>query len=195
MDKRIESRTEASLGARVNAPVNAMFKSLFTGRWAQALDERGQALLEFAYLLPILLILLLGMIAFGITMNNYLEMTNGVTGGAQALAVSRGQTLNPCTTVSSPVFAATPNLTQGNLMFTITIGPAPGGSGSSFTLASNTANPTCGAANTSSAPASDLTQGAMATVKVTYPCNLKVFGVNFAPSGCTLTAQTAESIQ
>jgi len=191
MDKRIDSRTGSSPGARVNA----LFRNLFAGRWAQALDERGQALLEFAYLLPILLVLLLGMIAFGITLNNYLEMTNGVTGGAQALAISRGQTLNPCTTVSGPVFGATPNLTQSNMLFTITIGPAPGGSGSSFTLASNTANPTCGAANTTSAPASDLTQGAMATVKVTYPCNLKVFGVNFAPSGCTLTAQTAESIQ
>jgi len=195
MDKRIESRTEASPGARVNAPVNAMFRTLFSGRWAQALDERGQALLEFAYLLPILLVLLLGMIAFGITMNNYLEMTNGVTAGAQAIAVSRGQTLDPCKTVSGPYFAATPNLTQANAIFVITISPAPGGSGSSFTIWPSGNNPTCPASNSTSPPASDLTQGATATVKVTYPCNLKVFGVNFAPGGCTLTAQTAESIQ
>jgi hypothetical protein len=31
-------------------------------------------------------------------------------------------------------------------------------------------------------------------VQVTYPCNLNVYGVNFAPS-CTLTAQTTEAIE
>jgi Flp pilus assembly protein TadG len=166
------------------------------GTRADARGERGQALLEFAYLLPILLILLLGMVAFGMTLNNYLEMTNGVTSGAQALAISRGQTLDPCATASGPFYAATPNLVAANAKFTITISPAPGGSGTTYTLATNQASPSCPATSTTTAPASDLTQGATATVKVTYPCNLKVFGVNFAPGGtCTLTAQTAESIQ
>ena len=180
MDMHIGSRTAASPGVRVNARRR--------GKRARARDERGQALLEFAYLLPILVTLMLGMIVFGVALNNYLEMTNAVTAGAQALAVSRGQTLDPCKTVSAPVFAATPNLTQANLKFTITIaGYSP--------LASNQANPSCAAPNTTSAPASDLTQGGTATVMVTYPCNLKVFGTNFASSTCTLTAQTAESIQ
>ena len=187
MDKLIDSRKAASPGAQDIARCR--------GARAAAHKERGQALLEFAYLLPILMILLLGMIAFGMTLNNYLEMTNGTTGGAQALAVSRGQTLDPCMTATGPFFATTPNLTQANAKFTITIAPAPGGSGSTYTLASNQANPSCPSASTASAPSSDLTQGATATVKVTYPCNLKVFGVNFAPGTCTLTAQAAESIQ
>lgn len=184
MDKHIQRRTPASPGVSEN--------SRWSGEVRRA--ERGQALLEFAYLLPILLILLLGMIAFGTTLNNYLEMTNGVTAGAQALAVSRGQTLDPCATAAAPFYGATPNLTQANAKFTITIGPA-GSSSVTYTLVNNQANPSCAAASTTSAPASDLTQGATATVKVTYPCNLKVFGVNFAPSTCTLTAQTAESVQ
>jgi len=185
MDKHIASRTTASPGAGLNPPP--------TGERIGARGERGQALLEFAYLLPILLILLLGMIAFGTTMNNYLEMTNGVTAGAQAVAVSRGQTTDLCQTAAIPFIAATPNLTSGNAKFTITIGPA-GSSSATYTPTSNTANPSCPSATTS-APSSDLTQGATVTVKVTYPCNLKVFGVNFAPSGCTLTAITAESVQ
>jgi Flp pilus assembly protein TadG len=162
---------------------------------ADARNERGQALLEFAYLLPILLVLLLGIVSFVMTLNNYLEMTNGTTGGAQALAVSRGQTLDPCMTATGPFFATTPNLTAANAKFTITISPAPGGSGTTYTLATNQANPSCPATSTSNPPASDLTQGATATVKVTYPCNLKVFTFNFAPGGCTLTTQAAESIQ
>lgn len=157
--------------------------------------ERGQALYEFALVLPILGMMVLGVIVFGIALNNYLEMTNASAAGAQALAISRGQTLNPCTTVSGPFYNAAPNLTQANLKFTITIGPPPGGTGSSYTLASNQASPSCPASSPSSPPASDLTQGATATVAVTYPCNLTVFGVRFGPNTCTLTAQTAESIQ
>ena len=187
MDKLIDSRKSASPGVQDIARCRSAR--------AAAHKERGQALLEFAYLLPILMILLLGMIAFGVTMNNYLEMTNGATAGAQALAISRGQTLDPCGTAASPFFAATPNLTQSQLKFTITLSPGPGGSGTTYQLASNQTNPSCPAASTTSAPASDLIQGYTATVSVTYPCNLKVFGVNFAPGTCTLTAQAAESVQ
>ena len=69
-------------------------------------------------------------------------------------------------TATGPFFATTPNLTQANAKFTITIGPAPGGSGSTYQLATNQTNPSCPAASTTSAPASDLTQGSTATVKV-----------------------------
>jgi Flp pilus assembly protein TadG len=159
---------------------------------AHVRDERGQAMYEFALILPFLCFLVLGMITFGLSMYNYQEMQNGVMAGAQALAISRGQTTNPCTTVSAPYFAATPNLITKNSLFTITITSS---SGTVYTLANNTASPTCSASSTTAAPASDLTQGATASVTVTYPCNLNAFGVNFAPSSCVLTAQTAESVQ
>jgi len=183
MDMPIGRRTEASMESRVNA---RRTEERSGGR-----GERGQAMFEFALLLPILMLILLGMIVFGIAMNNYLEMTNGATAGAQALAISRGQTIDPCMTVSGPFYAAAPNLTQANLKFTITITQG----GSANVLVNNTANPSCPAASTTSPPASYLVQSATATVNVTYPCNLKVFGINFAPSTCTLTAQTAESVQ
>jgi Flp pilus assembly protein TadG len=189
MHIRTGSRIAASPGVRVDAQRKDKRAS------ARARDEQGQALLEFAFVLPLLVTLMLGMIVFGIALNNYMELTNAATAGAQALSISRGQTLNPCTTVTGPFYAAAPNLTQANVLFTITITPPPGGSGSSYTLVSKVATPSCGAASTTSPPASDLLQGDTATVTVTYPCNLKVFGVNFAPNPCNLTAQTAESIQ
>ena len=37
-------------------------------------------------------------------------------------------------------------------------------------------------------------QGQPATVTTSYPCNLTVYGYNFAP-GCTLTAQSTESVE
>jgi Flp pilus assembly protein TadG len=158
-------------------------------------SERGQALLEFGFLLPILMAVLLGMIVFGIALNNYLELTNGTTAGAQAISISRGQTLDPCGTVAAPFYAAAPNLTQANLSFTITTSTGPGGSGTSQTIWPSGASPSCPASSTTSPPASYLVQGGTVTVTVTYPCNLVVFHINYAPSTCTLTGQSAEAIQ
>jgi Flp pilus assembly protein TadG len=187
MDIRIARRVAASLGVRLNARCRAKRDG--------ARGERGQALLEFGFLLPILMGVLLGMIVFGIALNNYLELTNGTTAGAQAISVSRGQTTDPCMTVATPFYAAAPNLTQTNLSFTITTSTGPGGSGTSQTLWGSGASPSCPAASTTSPPASYLVQGGTVTVKVTYPCNLTVFHINYAPSGCTLTGQSAEAIQ
>ena len=182
MDIRIGRRTVASPGVRVSARRR--------GRPARARDERGQALLEFAYLLPILVTLILGVITFGIALNNYLEMTNGVAAGAQALSISRGQTTDPCKTVTGAAYPAAYNLTQSKILFTIAINVPPGGTGTSFgNLVTNAATPSCAGAS------ADMIQGDTATVTATYPCNLNVFGVNFAPSTCKMTAQTAESIQ
>ena len=36
--------------------------------------------------------------------------------------------------------------------------------------------------------------GAPAQVTATYPCNLSVYGISYAP-GCTLTAQITEVVQ
>ena len=61
-------------------------------------NEKGQAMVEFAIVLPILLMLVLGIIQFGITFNHYLTLTDAVRAGARQAAVSR--------TASDPVGAA-----------------------------------------------------------------------------------------
>ena len=184
MDMPIGRRTEASMELRVNARCTS-----------ERAGERGQSLFEFALVLPLLLLLLLGMVVFGVALNNYLELTNGTTAGAQAVAISRGQTTDPCATAATPFSGAAASLTAANVSFTITTSTGPGGSGTSNTLWPSGANPTCPAGSTTSPPASYLVQGGTITVKATYPCNLKIFGINFAPGTCTLTAQTAESVQ
>lgn len=178
MDMPIGRRTEASMELRANARCRR-----------DRAGERGQSLFEFALVLPILLLLLFGMIVFGFAINNYLELTNGTTAGAQALSIIRGQNIDPCAAVTAPFYAAAYNLTQTNVKFTITVSSPPPGGAVLYTLASNQANPSCAAAT------SDLIQGDTATVTVTYPCNFKVMGFNFGPPTCVLTAQTAESIE
>ncbi len=52
-------------------------------------DERGQSMTEFAIVLPILVVLLFGIVQFGILFNNYVTLTDAVRAGARAAAVSR----------------------------------------------------------------------------------------------------------
>ncbi len=190
MDMRIGTRTAAPHGVCADA------RSGRNQALVRAHGQKGQSLVEFALVLPILLALLIGVVVFGIALNHYLVLTNATTAGVQALSIARGQTINPCTTVTGPFYGAAPNLTQANLLFTITITPPPGGSGTSYTLVSlSRPPPRAQPRSTTMPPASDLIQNYTATVTVTYPCNLTFLGFNFAPGGCTLTAQTAEVVQ
>jgi len=55
----------------------------------QAHSENGQAIVEFALVLPILMAILLGIIQFGIVFNNYITLTDATRAGARKAAVSR----------------------------------------------------------------------------------------------------------
>jgi Flp pilus assembly protein TadG len=52
-------------------------------------SEKGQATTEFAVVLPILVVLLFGIIQFGIAFKDYLSLTDAVRAGARKAAVSR----------------------------------------------------------------------------------------------------------
>ena len=140
--------------------------------------EEGQALLEFAVSLPILLVVVTGILAFGVVLNNYVVLTNATDDGARALSISRGQTTDPCATTAAAVYAAAPILRQSGYVFTITL------NGTKYT------GTTCN----SSAAVANVVQGAQAQVSVSYPCSLAMYGMNAAP-GCMLQAQTTEIIQ
>ena len=66
-------------------------------------DEKGGALVEFALVLPVLLLVVTAITTFGIALNNYLQLTEAVGIGGQVLSVSRGNTTDPCNIVSSAV--------------------------------------------------------------------------------------------
>ena len=137
-------------------------------------DTRGVAALEFAIVSPVLATLLLAMFQFGIGMQQYMNVSNAATQGALALALARGGT-TPYTTATTAVKSAAPNLTAASITTTVTIGGS--------------------ACTTDSACTTKLTSGATASVTVSYPCSLSVMGVNYAPSGCSLVAQSAQMVQ
>ncbi len=168
---RLLNLTEASTQVRVESRLRShrVGSRLFTRR------EEGQALFEFAVCLPVLMLIVTGMYTFGITLHNYLELTDAVAVGARLLAVERGQTTDPCKDATTAIANAAPLLASGSLTYSFSLN----GNGYSGTSC------TAGAAN--------LVQGQAAEVTATYPCNLTWYG-SFLPS-CTLTAEATELVQ
>ena len=138
-------------------------------------NDRGVSAIEFAIISPVMIMLMIGIFQFGVAMNHYLNLTNAVAQGALTLALSRGTT-TPYTSTTSAITSAAPNLAPGQTTITVRI---------NGTACTNDA--TCAAA---------LVAGQAALVRATYPCNLTVMGVNYAPGGtCSLSAQTSQMIQ
>ena len=52
-------------------------------------SEHGQAMVELAFVLPILIVVMLGIAQFGVVFNNYVTMTDAARAGARKAAVSR----------------------------------------------------------------------------------------------------------
>jgi Flp pilus assembly protein TadG len=150
-------------------------------------SEKGGALVEFALVLPVLLLVVTGITTFGLALNNYMQLTQAVGIGGQALSVSRGNTTDPCNVVSSAVYAAAPYLVSTSITFTTKIYTSSSSS-TSYSGAS------CSSSSTTTGAAGNLTQGQAAVVTATYPCSLVVFGANYA-STCSLNAQVTEIIQ
>jgi Flp pilus assembly protein TadG len=145
-------------------------------------EDAGQSLLEFALVLPLLLLVVTGITTFGIALNNYIILTNSVTVGARLLSISRGQTTNPCSDAATAIQNAAPMLTPGNLTYSFVL------NGTSYTGA------TCSSSDAYSGAAGNLQTGKPAQVTVNYPCNLRVFGIDYAPT-CSLQAQITELVQ
>src|SRR5690348_5894749 len=91
----------------------------------RARDQRGQTMVEFALVLPLIAILLFGVIQFGIAFNNYVTLTDAVRAGARKAAVSR-QTGNPVGNATSAVYSSAADLKASDLNVSISSDWQPG---------------------------------------------------------------------
>jgi Flp pilus assembly protein TadG len=82
-------------------------------------SERGQTMTEFALVLPLLVLLLFGVVQFGIAFNNYLMLTDAVRAGARKGTVARHMT-DPVAAVEEQVRAAGTDLDPDDLDITVT---------------------------------------------------------------------------
>jgi Flp pilus assembly protein TadG len=167
-------------------------------------SELGSLVVEFALVLGLVLVpLMISLVAFSWIMNGYLELNNAVAIGANAVAVSRGSTTDPCLTAEDAIYAAAPILIQSKLTFTFTFIPNTGGSGTPFTGggkggSGNAAG--CSATGATGATAY-VTRGDYIQVQATYAYTTPIhipywqWFNNLANSGLQLNAQTADVIQ
>jgi len=80
-------------------------------------EERGAALVEFALVLPVLILLIFGIYSFGRGYNAKVELTGAVREGARAVALSTPA--NAVSAANSAVTAAAPGLTAGSIAVSV----------------------------------------------------------------------------
>jgi len=147
-------------------------------------ESSGQALLEFAIVAPLLLLLALGMLVFGIALNQQLVLSNATEIAAQQVAISRGSTTSVCTIAETAFVNAAPDLNSSNLTFTLS-------------LSSQSAIPTTtGASNFTSATncsTNTLLEGETETLTVSYPFTASF--INFGTHSYTLSSTIEEVVE
>ena len=82
-------------------------------------NERGQTITEFAFVLPILLVVLFGIIQFGIVFNNYVSLTDAARAASRKGAVSRNAS-DPKGDCETTGYAAGSNLRNPGTDFVLT---------------------------------------------------------------------------
>jgi len=92
-------------------------------------NQKGQALVEFAIVLPILLMLVMGIIQFGMMLNSYLAIENASREGARAGIVGSTDA-----EIESLIIASSPSLDPADLTVTLTPSEANRSSGDTLTV-------------------------------------------------------------
>ncbi len=149
-------------------------------RWGEAFDDDGQAAMEFALCAPVVLLVVTGIITFGMTLSNYTALIEATNTAARQFAISRGQQNDPCAIAVSAMSAAAPSLVKANIT-------------TSFQVYTTT---TTYSSYTTTCSGATLNAAQPVIMTTTYPCNLSWYGKVFsAAATCKLTAQTTEVLQ
>ena len=81
--------------------------------------ERGQTMVEFALVIPILCVVLFGILQFGAIYNDYVTLTDAARVGARKAATSRHEA-NPAGAADTAARNAATGLDSAKLTFTVT---------------------------------------------------------------------------
>lgn len=95
--------------------------------------EDGQSIVEFAFIMPFLVFLLLAITQFGLAFHNYLAITDAARVGARAAAVNRAS--GPCDAARTAIQNTVSATQWGVISGRINCSPAsPGATGTSYTI-------------------------------------------------------------
>jgi Flp pilus assembly protein TadG len=142
-------------------------------------DEQGQALLEFAMVIPLLALIVVGVVKFGALYTNYTQLIDAARSSARQFAIERGQA-DPCGDTVARLAAGAGSLTASDITAEIIVA----GDSNIYTYSNGSVSGSC----------PTLVAGSAATVHVSYPCDLQILSINFLP-GCTLRTSATERIE
>ncbi len=147
----------------------------------RARREEGQALVELALAMPLLLLLVMAIIQFGIMLSDYSTLVNASRAGARELALG-GTLTDPCTQAVNAAVASASG------QFTIPSGDVT----ASFPTAgqATAGEDYCESGSTNGAEVA----GDQATVTISYPYRLSVFGMRLMNIDLTTTSTQAIEI-
>jgi Flp pilus assembly protein TadG len=148
---------------------------------ARFLSEKGQTLNEFAMVVPLLSVLLVGITYGGIMFYDSVVLANAVATGARALGNGQGD-VTVCTDANTALTNAAYSLKASQITIaTPTFTTASGSAGnSSCDVTSGTYQ---GTTCTAGAPCQILITGEFATISADYPCGMYFpkLGINLCP--------------
>jgi Flp pilus assembly protein TadG len=136
------------------------------------LDDGGP-LLEFAFVLPMMMACLTGIFAFGVAIYSAINLTQATGQAAQYLQSVSATTADPCGDAMTAIENAAPTLKPSNITLSLSLN---GGSTTTASSCASLASSFNGAAN-----------GSYFTVSTSYPCSILVYGVNLG--GCHLASK------
>jgi Flp pilus assembly protein TadG len=162
----------------------------FRAAKVNTLGDRGAALVEFALVAPMLLLIVFGTAQFGVTLGQYVMLTNAVGVGAMQFAISRGDT-TPSSDAWNAITTAASTLTPASIKMTLTVNATACVTNASTLSAAQAADTTCMNALTNNVgkPAQ-----VSASYTATFPCNLLTTWQGMA-STCNLASQVTERVQ
>jgi Flp pilus assembly protein TadG len=175
-------------------PLTRRSTPVFASMLRAARRTEGGPLVEFALIVPLMMILILGMFSLGIMLNNYMVLTNIVGSAARYLALSHSissaanATGGPCGYAITQATANSPSLNLTQVTWTITWT-----SFNSSGTVTSTNTYTSAAGSAPSCTSQTINAGDNVAVSATYPATFYQFGVS--PHALNLTARSAELMQ
>jgi Flp pilus assembly protein TadG len=143
-------------------------------------SEQGGPLVEFALVLPLMLVVITGTFAFGLALANDVSLTQATGLGAQYLQTIRSTATDPCANTLSAIESAAPNLKSSDITISVSINGGTAYSG-----------PSC----TGALSSFQSSQGDPITISTTYPCSLLIYVLPYGSAigrSCTLSAKVTE---
>ena len=160
----------------LNPSSSAASEPTYRSVWARFFrSESGGPLIEFAMVLPMMMVCVTGILTFGVAMYNAINLTQATGQAAQFVQSNADATslTDPCAQAMTAIENAAPTLNPSNITLTLSL------NGGTATTASSCSS----LASTFNAAASE----SYFTISTAYPCTITVYGLNLG--GCQLTAK------